>query len=259
MQLVRLRRHVVKRWLLHAAPTGSWCAKLLRRLWTFTGHICRQKTFRPSQPARVMMGHLATTHAHGLARPGPWKTLHALFQKSWTSHGLEGDFLNTALDRDCWKTLEQVFVQWFHPYTPCNVELLQCSPWESPDMLLRAHVPWVHAVLVQLTEDANNNCRLAVTWLDEVDGMCALGTTCLPRTPNSTPSLRGSLTAFAPWPCYINLLSCRSLSPVPLTGRLSLPTVKQSIVSLNIALAVRGCNFFLFPRKNFGTEPFNAV
>ena len=24
-----------------------------------------------------------------------------------------------------------------------------------------------------MTEDANNNCRLAVTWLDEVDGMCS--------------------------------------------------------------------------------------
>ena len=84
------------------------------------------------------------------------------------------DFLNTSLDRDCWKTLEQVFVQWFHPYTPCNVEFMQCSPWESPDMLLRAHVPWVHAVFVQMTEDANNNCRLAVTWLDEVDGYVLL-------------------------------------------------------------------------------------
>ena len=143
VQLVRLRRHVVKRWLLHVAPAGNWCAKLLRRLWTFTGHICRQ-TSHPSQPARVMMGLFASTHAHGLARPGPWKTLHALFHKFWTSHELEGDFLNTALDRESWKTLEPAFVQWFQPSTRCNVEFLQCSPWESPDMLLRAHVPWVH-------------------------------------------------------------------------------------------------------------------
>ena len=57
VQLVRLQRHVVKRWLLHAAPAGSWCAKLLWRLWTFAGHICRQAS-RPSQPARVMMGLL---------------------------------------------------------------------------------------------------------------------------------------------------------------------------------------------------------
>ena len=119
VQLVRLRRHVVKRWLLHVAPAGNWCAKLLRRLWTFTGHICRQ-TSHPSQPARVMMGLFAATHAHGLARPGPWKTLHALFHKFWTSHELEGDFLNTALDRESWKTLEPAFVQWFQPSTRCT-------------------------------------------------------------------------------------------------------------------------------------------
>ena len=172
VQLVRLRRHVVKRWLLHVAPAGNWCAKLLRRLWTFTGHICRQ-TSHPSQPARVMMGLFASTHAHGLARPGPWKTLHALFHKFWTSHELEGDFLNTALDRESWKTLEPAFVQWFQPSTRCNVEFLQCSPWESPDMLLRAHVPWVHTIVVQLTNVADNRWRLAVTWLDEMDGMCS--------------------------------------------------------------------------------------
>ena len=119
VQLVRLRRHVVKRWLLHVAPAGNWCAKLLRRLWTFTGHICRQ-TSHPSQPARVMMGLFASTHAHGLARPDPWKTLHALFHKFWTSHELEGDFLNTALDRESWKTLEPAFVQWFQPSTRCT-------------------------------------------------------------------------------------------------------------------------------------------
>ena len=172
VQLVRLRRHVVKRWLLRVAPAGNWCAKLLRRLWTFTGHICRQ-TSHPSQPARVMMGLFASTHAHGLARPGPWKTLHALFHKFWTSQELEGDFLNTALDRESWKTLEPAFVQWFQPSTRCNVEFLQCSPWESPDMLLRAHVPWVHTIVVQLTNVADNRWRLAVTWLDEMDGMCS--------------------------------------------------------------------------------------
>eukprot|EP00438_Fugacium_kawagutii_P034664 Skav219051 [mRNA] locus=scaffold1033:29162:30001:+ [translate_table: standard] len=172
-QLVQLRRHITKRWLSSVAPRGSWNEQLLKRLWTFSGHVCRQN-HQPSKPARVMFGHLASARLEGLARPGPWNTLHALLAKFWATHGLEGDYLMSALDRDSWKTLESHFLAWFLPAEHAhNVEFLPCAPYSSPALLLRSHVKWVRTCFVRLRQMDTTLFHLTVAWLDEVEGFCS--------------------------------------------------------------------------------------
>ena len=48
-QLLRLRRHIVKLWIRHMTPHGSWTSQFLRRYWSFIGHICRQNFLESTQ------------------------------------------------------------------------------------------------------------------------------------------------------------------------------------------------------------------
>ena len=123
--LLRLRRHLVKRWILQMAPSGSWEIQYLRRYWSFLGHICRQE-FQSNRPAKVMLHHLIAQHSHKLNRPGPWNTPHSLVRKFWYAMELEGDYIHVATDRDVWKSLSESFLQW-HGFTrkQNNVEMLE--------------------------------------------------------------------------------------------------------------------------------------
>ena len=177
IQLVRLRRHVAKRWLTNLGNGGSWCRQLLRRLWSFTGHICRQNSV-PSKPARTMLGYTTATHATGLSRPGPWNTIPALLSNFWKSRSLEGDFFQTALDLNIWKSMAPHFVDWFVEARPTNVEFLTGSPWDSPTPLLRSPVAWVRTIFVQAAADQRSTHTLNVKWFDEVEGVCSWQDSC---------------------------------------------------------------------------------
>ena len=171
IQLVRLRRHVAKRWLTNLGHGGSWCRQLLRRLWSFTGHICRQNSV-------PMLGYTTATHATGLSRPGPWNTIPALLSNFWKSRSLEGDFFQTALDRDTWNSMAPHFDDWFAEARPTNVEFLTGSPWDSPTPLLRSPVAWVRTIFVQAAADQRSTHTLNVKWFDEVEGACSWQDTC---------------------------------------------------------------------------------
>ena len=106
-QILRFRRHIVNRWILHMTPAGSWEKQFLRRYWTFIGHICRQD-FYSRHPARIMLHHVKEQHQSKLNRPGPWNTPHSLISKFWTENALDGDYGHMALDRDAWKSLTHV-------------------------------------------------------------------------------------------------------------------------------------------------------
>ena len=164
-QLLRLRRHVVKRWILHMAPLGSWDMQYLRRYWSFLGHICRQE-FRSNHPAKVMLHHLITQHSRKLNRPGPWNTPHSLIRKFWNDMGFEGDYIHVAADRDIWKSLSQSFLHW-HGLTmnPNNVEMLMQNPWEHPKRLLHIPVTWIHLVLIGMPAGV-----FTTVWLDRIEG-----------------------------------------------------------------------------------------
>lgn len=109
IQLIQLRRHAAKRWLTARTRGGSWCNQLLRRIWSFTGHVCRQDLVS-AKPARILLGHTCTTHSTRLSRPGPWNTLPALLRSFWHNTGFDGDFLQAAQDREGWAHLCQSFV-----------------------------------------------------------------------------------------------------------------------------------------------------
>ena len=78
--LLRLRRHLVKRWILQMATSGKWDTQYLRQYWSFLGHIRRQE-FRSNHPAKVTLHHLIVRHSHKLNRPGPWNTPHSLVSR----------------------------------------------------------------------------------------------------------------------------------------------------------------------------------
>ena len=151
--LLRLRRHLVKRWILQMAPSGSWEIQYLRRYWSFLGHICRQE-FRSNHPAKVMLHHLIAQHSHKLNRPGPWNTQ------------LEGDYIHVPTDRDVWKSLSESFLHW-HGFTRThnNVEMLARNPWDKTKRLLHIPVAWIHLVFVGLPAGV-----FTAVWLDTVAG-----------------------------------------------------------------------------------------
>ena len=108
-QLLRIRRHIVKRWILHMAPSGSWDQQYLSRYWSFLGHICRQDS-SSDHPAKIMLHHIIGQHSHKLNRPGPWNTPHSLVSKFWRETGLDGDYVHMATDREAWKSLTPRFL-----------------------------------------------------------------------------------------------------------------------------------------------------
>eukprot|EP00438_Fugacium_kawagutii_P033387 Skav211633 [mRNA] locus=scaffold2262:125553:128888:+ [translate_table: standard] len=164
-QLLRLRRHVVKRWLLHMSPNGNWDTQFLRRYWSFVGHVCRQD-FQCHHPARIMLHHLAHQHTQRLSRPGPWNTAHNLLVRFWADTGLDGDYMHMALDRDTWRTLTAGFLAWHGlPAQRTQVELLDQHPWDSPKYLLRVHASWLRTIFVAVEADT-----FKAVWLDQVEG-----------------------------------------------------------------------------------------
>ena len=78
-QLLRFRRHMVKRWLLWLAPSGNWEIQYMRRYWPFLGHVCRQD-FRARYPARVMLHHDCSTTFANTISP------RALVYTTWFAH-----------------------------------------------------------------------------------------------------------------------------------------------------------------------------
>eukprot|EP00438_Fugacium_kawagutii_P011121 Skav204027 [mRNA] locus=scaffold574:8222:9304:- [translate_table: standard] len=164
-QLLRIRRHVVKAWILNMAPSGSWEHQHLRRYWSFLGHICRQ-TFASNHPAKVMLHHLMRQHSETLSRPGPWNTPHSLVSKFWRTSGFEGDHIHMASDREAWKSLTPCFLHWHGlQMNPINVEMLEANPWEAPKYLLRATPAWLQIIFI-----AVHGGTLAAVWLDKVEG-----------------------------------------------------------------------------------------
>ena len=164
-QLLQFRRHVVKRWILHTAASGSWEVQYMRRYWSFLGHACRQD-FSGRSPARIMLHHIAQQHSETLSRPGPWFTPHSLLTKFWTETELAGDYMLVSSDRESWKNLSSTFLAWQN-ISPdqANLEILECSPWRHPRSLLRMHVKWLRTVFIGLPTGS-----FAAAWFDETDG-----------------------------------------------------------------------------------------
>eukprot|EP00438_Fugacium_kawagutii_P032885 Skav216144 [mRNA] locus=scaffold1946:433937:434971:- [translate_table: standard] len=179
-QLHRLRRHVVREWILHATATRGWLAAWLRRFWSFLGHICRQD-FHSRHPARIMLSHLAHRHTGGLNRPGPWRTPHSLLRKFWSEQGIDHDYLYYAQDRDAWRDLGTTFLSWMgQPEAITKSELLPTNPWESKGALLRQQAQWVHTAILTV-----QGGTLLVAWLDTRDGISKLSTS-LPLPPSAS-------------------------------------------------------------------------
>ena len=168
-QLHRLRRHVAKCWAQHVATKGNWTAQLLHRYWSFFGHICQQE-FHASHPAKVMLHRLALRHGHGLARPGPWNTPHALLQRFWVAQRLDGDYLYLAQDREHWKDLSHNFLCWLAQHPPSTkLEMLPKSPWESKGSLLRQQASWLLTLVLTVHDDACGRL-VQLAWLDTAHG-----------------------------------------------------------------------------------------
>ena len=164
-QLLRLRRHIVKLWIRHMTPHGSWTSQFLRRYWSFIGHICRQN-FSGKHPARVMLYHVIEQHNHRLNRPGPWSTPHSLVAKFWKDNKMEGDYIHVASDRDAWKALTNSFLQWHNiPLERTNVEFLDAQPWDHPKYLLRYQLAWLQLVFINATATF-----FEAVWLDQIHG-----------------------------------------------------------------------------------------
>ena len=164
-QLLRLRRHIVKLWIRHMTPHGSWTSQFLRRYWSFIGHICRQN-FSGKHPARVMLYHVIEQHNHRLNRPGPWSTPHSLVAKFWKDNKMEGDYIHVASDRDAWKALTNSFLQWHNiPLERTNVEFLDAQPWDHPKYLLRYQLAWLQVVFINATATF-----FEAVWLDQIHG-----------------------------------------------------------------------------------------
>eukprot|EP00438_Fugacium_kawagutii_P011708 Skav231763 [mRNA] locus=scaffold695:213065:216289:- [translate_table: standard] len=180
-QLHRLRRHVVREWIIHASATRGWLAECLRRYWSFLGHICRQD-FCPPHPSRIMLTHLATRHTGGLNRPGPWHTAHSLIRKFWSECGIDHDYLYYAQDRDAWRDLGRRFLCWMgQPESITNTELLPTNPWESKGQLLRQQAQWLHTAVLTVQVDT-----ILIAWLDTRDGPSKLSTPLHSPTTAST-------------------------------------------------------------------------
>ena len=164
-QLLRLRRHIVKLWIVHMTPNGSWTSQFLRRYWSFIGHVCRQN-FCGKHPARVMLHHVIEQHKKKLNRPGPWSTPHSMITKFWKDNDMEGDYSHIASDRDAWKTLTNSFLQWHNtPLERTNVEFLDAQPWDHPKYLLRYQLAWLQVVFINATAQF-----FEAVWLDQTHG-----------------------------------------------------------------------------------------
>lgn len=113
-QLLRFRRHMVKRWQLWMAPFGNWEIQYMQRYWSFLGHVCRLD-FRARYPARAMLHHIVQQHSQTLSRAGPWSTPHGLLTKIWTESGHDGDCMLASRafrDREHWKGFSPTFLAW---------------------------------------------------------------------------------------------------------------------------------------------------
>ena len=166
-QLLRFRRHIVKRWILHMTPSGSWDQQYLCRYWSFLGHICRQD-YCSHRPAKIMLHHVIGQHAQKLNRPGPWHTPHSLVSKFWRETGLDGDYIHIASDREAWKSLTPCFLNWQDvPLLRYNVEFLDAQPWDHPKHLLRMQIAWLQVVFIHVSAGL-----LTAVWLDQAAGFC---------------------------------------------------------------------------------------
>ena len=163
--LLRLRRHLVKRWTNIGGDIVSPNFLRVPFAESLLGHIFRQE-FQSNRPAKVMLHHLIAQHSHKLNRPGPWNTPHSLVRKFWYAMELEGDYIHVATDRDVWKSLSESFLQW-HGFTRTqnNVEMLEQNPWDKPKRLLHIPVAWIHLVFVGIQAGV-----FTAVWLDTVAG-----------------------------------------------------------------------------------------